>query len=174
MIARSAPVEGGFEHGEQRETRLPEPNTRLVEGSERDPRRLTVDFASFVQRLGKVPEPDHARLARLVAGVDLVDGLTGPSNAGFGSATPGVREGAEISEELAAITDEALDAAEELLNAVPTYEDDYDMEEPPDGLYTTEMTLALELLGNDGLSAARQAIMRSPPAIERAIGPEFI
>lgn len=149
----------------------------LVDGSEADNRRLTVNFGAFIERLEAVPGLDSERLARYLAGVDLIRGLTGPSDAGFGRATPGVSEEAEISEQLAAITDDALNAAEDLMQNVDTRQDDYylvqtDRDRQPE--ISSELRLALTDLGNDGASSARRALQKAPCATERAVAPEFI
>jgi hypothetical protein len=136
-----------------------------------------VDFGGFVERLEAMPGLDHDRLASYLAGVDLITGLAGPSDAGFGRATPGVPEDAEVSEQLAAITDEALRAAEDLLEAAYTYADDYYManvgDDRQEGL-SPELRLALTELGNEGPSAAKSALSKAPAATQRAVAPEFI
>lgn len=151
--------------------------TRLIDGPLSPARRLTVDFSAFTERLESMPGLDHEKLARYLAGVDLVMGLAGPPDAGFGRATPEVGGEAEISEQLAAITDEALSAAENLLEAAYTYADDYDMAhggyDRQEGL-SPELGLALTELDNEGPSAARSALSKAPPVTQRAVAPEFI
>lgn len=155
-------------------------NTRLVDGRDTDERRLTVDFTGFIDRLEAIPELDCERLDRYMTGADLIRGLAGPSDAGFGRATPGVSEEAEISEQLAAITDEALSAAEDVMQAIHIHQDDYhephivqaDRDRQPEP--TPELRLALTELGNDGAAAARSALSRAPCATERAVAGEFI
>lgn len=151
--------------------------TCLVDGPLSPARRLTVDFTAFTERLESMPGLDHERLARYLAGVDLIMGLAGPPDAGFGRATPGVGDEAEVSEQLAAITDEALRAAEDLLEAAYTYADDYYManvgDDRQEGL-CPELRLALTELGNEGPSATRSALSKAPAAIGRAVAPEFI
>lgn len=167
-------AEPGPAHGE---SRAQEPNTCLVDGPLSPARRLTVDFGGFIERLEAVPGLDHERLARYLAGVDLIHGLAGPPDAGFGRASPGVASEAEVSEQLAAITDEALGAAEDLLEAANTYQDDYYIahggEDRQESL-SPELRLALTELGNEGASAARVALSKAPPATQRAVAPEFI
>lgn len=136
-----------------------------------------MDFGGFVERLEAVPGLDHERLARYLAGVDLIHGLAGPPDAGFGRASPGIGSEAEISEQLAAITDDALTAAEDLLEAANTLGDDYYMahggEDRREGL-CPELGLALTELGNEGASAARASLSKAPAAADRAVAPEFI
>lgn len=149
-------------------------NTCLVEGCEDDRRRLTVDFACFTEKLRHTPELDHERLAKLMAGVDLINGLAGPPDAGFGRSTPGVGTDAELSEQLGAITDAALEAAEELLQSAPVPDDDFELDQPQERTYPTELSLAISRLGNDEVSAARQSLLRARPSTERAVAAEFI
>jgi hypothetical protein len=152
--------------------------TRLIDGPLSPARRLTVDFTAFMERLEAMPGLDHEKLARYLAGVDLIMGLAGPPDAGFGRATPGLGDDAEVSEQLAAITDDALSAAEDLLEAAYTYADDYYYmanvgDDRQEGL-SPELRLALTELGNEGPSAARSALSKAPAAIGRAVAPEFI
>lgn len=151
-----------------------ESNTCLVEGCEDDRRRLTVDFAAFTERLRRTPSLDHERLGSLMAGVDLINGLAGPPDASFGRSTPGVGKDADLSEQLGTITDEALEAAEELLQFAPVPDDEFELDQPHEGAHPTELALALSRLGNDEVSAARQSLIRARPATERAIAEEFI
>lgn len=127
MLDETRPAEHGTANGEPRTPGSNEPNTCSVDGPLSPARRLTVDFGGFVKRLEAVPALDHERLARYLTGVDLIHGLAGPPDAGFGRASPDVGSEAEISEQLAAITDEALRAAEDLLEAANTLGDDYYM-----------------------------------------------
>lgn len=174
------PVQVSHVIGEANDDCTGNSNTRLVDGRQTDNRRLTVDFGSFTDRLEAIPGLDHERLARYLAGADLIRGLSGPSDAGFGRATPGVGDEAEISEQLYAITDEALAAAEDVMEAVHTHQDDYyelhivqaDRDRQPE--LTPELRLALTELGNDGAAAARIALSRAPSATERAVAGEFI
>jgi hypothetical protein len=152
-------------------------NPRLIDGHQYDERRLTVDFGAFIERLETAPGLNHERLARYLAGADLIRGLSGPSDAGFGRATPGVSDEAEISEQLYAITDEAIAAAEDLMETVHTDQDDYfivqaDRDRQPE--LNSELRLALTELGNDGAAAARIALTGAPCAAEKAVAEEFI
>lgn len=168
--ARSTGEDAGnvvAEHGEH--TCLVE-----VEGSEDDRRRLSIDFAGFTEKLRQTSPLDHDRLGRLIAGVDLINGLAGPSEAGFGRAAPQVGREAELSDQLGAITDAALAAAEEILEAAPVADDEFEDEQLQAPAHATELSLALSRLGNDEISTARQALLRSKPATERAVAEEFI
>lgn len=154
-----------------------EPQTCVVDGPASPARRLTVDFGAFVERLEQAPALDKGRLARYLAGVDLIHALAGPPDRGFGRSAPGVSDDAEISEQLAAITDEALSAAEDLLESAYTYGEDYYIAhggaDRAAGI-GPELRLALTELGNDGASAARNALSKAPAATDRAVAPEFI
>lgn len=166
--ARSRRDDAGHVSGEH------ESRTSLVEGSEDDRRRLSIDFEEFTEKLRQTPALDHGRLQRLMAGADLINGLAGPPEASFGRAAPGVGKEADLSEQLGAITDESLAAAEELLQTAPVPEDDFELDQPQERIHTTELSLALSRLGNDEVSAARQALIRAKPATERAVAAEFI
>ena len=149
-------------------------HTCVLEGREDDRRRLTVNFAGFTERLRHTPELDYQRLAKLMSGVDLINGLASPPDAGFGRSTPGVGTDAELSEQLGAITDAALEAAEELLESAPVPDDDFELDQPQERTYPTELSLAISRLGNDEVSAARQSLLRARPSTERAVAAEFI
>lgn len=82
VLDETRPAEPGAANGEPRTPGSNEPNTCLVGGPLSPARRLTADFGGFVERLEAVPGLDHDRLARYLAGVDLIHGLAGPPDAG--------------------------------------------------------------------------------------------
>lgn len=148
--------------------------TLLVDGREDDPRRLTVGFTGFIEELKAMPDLDESELARLYAGADLIDSLAG-ARFGFGAAAPSVCDTAEVAEQVAGITDDALSAALELLDALDLYEDDYTMdhnnhhpERPP------ELIAALMKLDNNVSDGPRHALAAPKPASERAVAAEFV
>ena len=61
-----------------------------------------------------LPEPDAKQLGRARAGAALLSALMRESS-DFGCAAPGVPSGAPLADSILAITDEALDAAYEIL-----------------------------------------------------------
>lgn len=147
-----------------------------VDGPDRPGRKLTVDFAAFTQKLLSKPELDQAKLSRYVTGVDLIEGLYGPPDASFASAAPGAGKEAELSEQLAAITDEALEAAEEILEAAHTQEDPFVVGEQFDlrGPVSRELAFALSRLGHSEYSAAHTELLRARASSDRAVADEFI
>ncbi len=153
-----------------------EGDPHLVEGSPKDPRRLTIDFPAFVERLEATPELDHEKLVRLCAGADLIDSLAAGGGRGFGEAAPGVGEDADIAEQIMALTDEAFETGAELLETADPYDDDYlmDHQRRPARNFPPEVEVALlKLLGHTYHTPAR-ALRGTPPAIECAVGKEFI
>ncbi|MGH3088412.1 MAG: hypothetical protein ACRDSJ_13980, partial [Rubrobacteraceae bacterium] len=79
------------------------------------PRRaMTVDFDAFVDGLVSMGEPGQQRLEDLMAGVDLIRAMDAEAD-DFGEEAPGVDARANFAERLAALTDEALEAAGALL-----------------------------------------------------------
>ena len=147
-----------------------------VDGLDRPQRMLTVDFAAFTQKLLEEPELDQCKLSFYIAGVDLIEGLSGPPDASFKSAAPGMTRDAELSEQLAAITDEALRAAEEILEAAHTREDPVVVGEHFDlrGPVSRELAFALSRLGHSEYSAAHTELVRARPSPDRAVAGEFI
>ncbi|MDP9477845.1 MAG: hypothetical protein M3R38_19535 [Actinomycetota bacterium] len=77
-------------------------------------RRLVVDLAMLRREVLSLPEPDPENLGRARAGAALLSALMRESS-DFGPAAPGVPSGAPLADSILAITDEALDAAYEIL-----------------------------------------------------------
>ena len=77
-------------------------------------RRLVVDLAMLRREVLSLPEPDPKDLSRARAGAALLSALMQESS-DFGPAAPGVPSGAPLADSILAITDEALDAAYEIL-----------------------------------------------------------
>lgn len=148
----------------------------IVDGPDRPSRKLTVDFAAFTQKILDKPELDQQKLSRYTTGVDLIDGLYGPPDASFGSATAGIGKEAELSEQLGAITEEALEAAEEVLEAAHTQEEPFMVGEQFDlrGPVSRELAFALSRLGHSEYSAAHTELLRARAYSDRAVASEFI
>ena len=77
-------------------------------------RRLVVDLAMLRRAVLSLPEPDPKDLSCARAGAALLSALMQESS-DFGPAAPGVPSGAPLADSILAFTDEALDAAYEIL-----------------------------------------------------------
>ncbi len=77
-------------------------------------RLLVVDLAMLRRDLLSLPEPAPRELGRARAGAALLSAFMEESS-DFGEAAPGVRQGAPLADSILGITDEALDAAYEIL-----------------------------------------------------------
>ncbi|MDP9477369.1 MAG: hypothetical protein M3R38_17085 [Actinomycetota bacterium] len=77
-------------------------------------RRLVVDLAMLRRDVISLPEPDPEELGRARSGAALLSALMHESS-DFGEAAPGVPSGAPLADSILAITDEALEAAYDIL-----------------------------------------------------------
>lgn len=89
-------------------------STHTLHNPEQPTRILTVDFDAFVEGLVSLGDPEHKRLDSLMAGVDLIRAMSMESD-DFGTAAPGAGAGANFAERVRALTDEALEAAGDLI-----------------------------------------------------------
>lgn len=153
---------------------VPRPDTALVQGEEDSPRRITIDFDGFVERVSAAQEPDHERLSRLMAGADLIIGMESPYNEGFAMASPTVAADAPLSQQFSAITDEAFDSAETLMHYVPTFDDLGEPHMDP-AMHGPELALAInQLVNGNFVHTVRHALLNAPASADPAVGAEFI
>lgn len=92
-------------------------------------RVLTVSFDSLIEELTALADPDERKLEQKAPGADLLAALAGQTDS-FGAASPGVPDAAPLAERILALTDEAFDAAVEILNAADLYDDRRTLEDP--------------------------------------------
>lgn len=135
-------------------------------------RVMRIDFESFVERLVALGDPSHDDLDALVAGADLVMCLETETD-DFGAAAPGVDPGASFAERVAALTDEAFEAATRLIGD----------EEWTAGEASKRDLTAKEALQHavceyafdpDIHQAVAAALLSCPPATDPAIASEFV
>lgn len=135
----------------------------------RPTRTMTVDFDAFAARLASLEEPGRERLGALMAGVDLIRAM-GMESDDFGRAAPGADERADFAERVRALTDEALEAAGDLIEEAGQRE--------AGGPPAPENVLARaagELAFDHDLHAALvEALVNIPPECDPAASGEFV
>lgn len=87
-----------------------------AEGGECAERRLSIRFDSFIETLSSLPDPDEKQVEEKLPGADLLAALAGQTDS-FGAAVADVGEDAPLAERILALTDEAFDAAVDILAA---------------------------------------------------------
>lgn len=143
--------------------------THTLQNPERPTRTMTVDFDAFAARLVSLEEPGRERLGALMAGVDLIRAMSMESD-DFGRAATGTDARADFAERVRALTDEALEAAGDLIEEAGR-RDAGGPPAPGNVLARAAGELAFD---HDLHAALVEAIMGIPPECDPAIGGEFV
>lgn len=98
-------------------------STHILQNPGQPTRTLSVDFDAFVERLVSLGEPRQKELDALAAALSLIRAMESESD-DFGSAAPTAGDRADFAERVAAITDEAFEAAHILLEEGGDYDED--------------------------------------------------
>jgi hypothetical protein len=133
---------------------------------------MRVRFDRFVERLIALGNPSHEDLAALVAGADLAMCLETETD-DFGAAAPDVDPAASFAERVAALTDEAFEAAARLVqdeewSAGDARKRDLTAEEALRHA-VSEYAFDPEIHG-----AVAAALLSCPPATDPTIASEFV
>lgn len=146
-----------------------ETRIHALSSPDRPSRTLTVDFDAFVARIVSLGEPERGRLDALMAGLDLIRAMDSETD-DFGRAAPGTDDRIGFAERLAALTDEAFEAASLLLGEA----DRRDEHQPP----TPETVLARAVIDlafdADLYPALVRTIAGASPECDPGVGEEFL
>ncbi len=146
-----------------------ERSTHTLWNPEQPTRTLRVDFDAFVERLASLGEPGQKQLDALLAGVDLIRAMNMESD-DFGEAAPEADARANFAERLAALTDEALEAAGDLIEEAGQ-RDAGMLPAPGNVLARAAGELAFD---HDLHPALVEALAGIPPECDPAAGGEFV
>ncbi len=148
------------------------PARRLpIDGPANPDRALVIDFDRFVGALVAYPEPDDKLMRPVLAGLDLVRGLTRHSEVpNLGRAAPGVPAGAGLAERFLALTDEALRGAVDLLNEAEEDDPHYRDQLPEHALSRA----AAEDVFGGFTEEVRKALLSAEPAEDPGASEGFV
>lgn len=145
------------------------PSKHHLEGSEDAGRALTLDFSAAVDALKAIPDPDPDAEARYEPGLDLLGALVAESE-DFGTAAPGVGPHAALAEQVLALTDEAFEKADTVLESLA------EGGLPPadeGGASTAQLYMLMARLRTISITDERRRMLRLPPAPDPHVGSEF-
>lgn len=144
-------------------------STHVLCEPEQPARILTVDFDAFAARIVSLEEPEQKHVDDLMAGLDLIRAMSAESD-DFGHAAPGTDARADFAERVRALTDEALEAAGDLIEEAGQREAG-GTPAPENALARAAEELAFDC---DLHPALVEAVTGIPPECDPAVGAEFV